>query len=265
MVLPAEADVDDIQATTDAVHDAIARVHLGADDAMLADLRRLRAVTRRLELGEEVGPDELAAAATALADVDVTDAYLREVRAGGGSPGCLGGAAASLVEGRARAAACYLQAVDARYRDDAAGGEAHLREALAADDDYQPALVDAAQVAEMRGDAPRALRLLGGAGREDSDQAARLRGYTTGVRAGRNDPCPCGSGRKTKRCCGDRPGGGLPRRAAWLLEKVYVFTDDATMDQRLRERLGRRSASPTGWTTAPPIPWWRTWRSSIWG
>ncbi len=40
MVLPAEADVDDIQATTDAVHDAIARVHLGADDAMLADLRR---------------------------------------------------------------------------------------------------------------------------------------------------------------------------------------------------------------------------------
>jgi hypothetical protein len=95
MVLPAEADVDDIQATTDAVHDAIARVHLGADDAMLADLRRLRAVTRRLELGEEVGPDELAAAATALAGVDVTDAYLREVRAGGGSPGCLGGAAAS--------------------------------------------------------------------------------------------------------------------------------------------------------------------------
>ncbi|MFL5861038.1 MAG: SEC-C metal-binding domain-containing protein [Solirubrobacteraceae bacterium] len=25
---------------------------------------------------------------------------------------------------------------------------------------------------------------------------------------GRNDPCPCGSGRKTKRCCGERRGPG---------------------------------------------------------
>src|SRR5690349_8692964 len=25
-------------------------------------------------------------------------------------------------------------------------------------------------------------------------------------RPGRNDPCPCGSGRKVKRCCGERRG-----------------------------------------------------------
>jgi len=25
---------------------------------------------------------------------------------------------------------------------------------------------------------------------------------------GRNDPCPCGSGRKVKRCCGEHPGPG---------------------------------------------------------
>jgi hypothetical protein len=26
------------------------------------------------------------------------------------------------------------------------------------------------------------------------------------AKAGRNDPCPCGSGRKLKRCCGGRRG-----------------------------------------------------------
>ena len=29
---------------------------------------------------------------------------------------------------------------------------------------------------------------------------------------GRNDPCPCGSGRKFKRCCGRRSGVGTPRQ-----------------------------------------------------
>jgi len=35
-------------------------------------------------------------------------------------------------------------------------------------------------------------------------EAANLPGrpYKAGVRPGRNDPCPCGSGRKYKRCCG---------------------------------------------------------------
>jgi hypothetical protein len=28
-----------------------------------------------------------------------------------------------------------------------------------------------------------------------------------GPKVGRNDPCPCGSGKKHKRCCGSRPGG----------------------------------------------------------
>jgi uncharacterized protein YecA (UPF0149 family) len=30
----------------------------------------------------------------------------------------------------------------------------------------------------------------------------------SGARAGRNDPCPCGSGKKFKRCCGRRAAGG---------------------------------------------------------
>jgi hypothetical protein len=31
-----------------------------------------------------------------------------------------------------------------------------------------------------------------------------LKGSSGGSRVGRNDPCPCGSGRKFKRCCGTR-------------------------------------------------------------
>ncbi len=26
-------------------------------------------------------------------------------------------------------------------------------------------------------------------------------------KVGRNDPCPCGSGKKFKKCCGDKPAG----------------------------------------------------------
>src|SRR5688572_27618025 len=46
------------------------------------------------------------------------------------------------------------------------------------------------------------------------------------IRIGRNDPCPCGSGRKYKRCCLDRrtadgaderPAGGFPRGQLTLL------------------------------------------------
>jgi len=40
-----------------------------------------------------------------------------------------------------------------------------------------------------------------GASAEELMRAARGGGSKTTVRAGRNDPCPCGSGRKYKHCC----------------------------------------------------------------
>jgi len=36
----------------------------------------------------------------------------------------------------------------------------------------------------------------------------------TTPKTGRNDLCPCGSGRKFKRCCLDKPGAASPARAA---------------------------------------------------
>jgi hypothetical protein len=39
--------------------------------------------------------------------------------------------------------------------------------------------------------------------------------------AGRNDPCPCGSGRKVKRCCGQHRGPGEPDLArAYLAQQA---------------------------------------------
>ncbi len=40
--------------------------------------------------------------------------------------------------------------------------------------------------------------------------AREARGGASLVKVGRNDPCPCGSGAKFKRCCGARPAAGAP-------------------------------------------------------
>jgi preprotein translocase subunit SecA len=41
-------------------------------------------------------------------------------------------------------------------------------------------------------------------GDEESEKSVQVR--RTQQKVGRNDPCPCGSGKKYKRCCGSRPG-----------------------------------------------------------
>jgi hypothetical protein len=62
---------------------------------------------------------------------------------------------------------------------------------------------------------------------------------------GRNDPCPCGSGRKTKRCCGERRGPSedqlaRARLAALGRQAIDDLLDlsDRTLD-RLEENLWR--------------------------
>jgi hypothetical protein len=247
-VLPAEADLDELPATIDAVRNAIAVVHLRADAKTLASLAHLRTVTRRLEVGAEVAADDLDRAGVVLADPQVFDAYVRESADGEGGA-LLGAAVAPQTEGTSCAAACYLQARHALRRDDISATDSWLRDALEADPDFAPALIDAARIAEIRGGAAIALQHLQRAGVRDDQWVQRLRRYATGVKAGRNEPCPCGSGRKTKRCCG---GGGssrpLPGRTAWLLEKLYA-AHDHTIEQRLSERL-EAAAHVSDWAVA---------------
>ena len=49
-----------------------------------------------------------------------------------------------------------------------------------------------------------------GVGSEGTDQAAKTP-IRTGPKVGRNQPCPCGSGKKYKHCCGKSEGYPIPR------------------------------------------------------
>src|SRR5436309_997344 len=57
--------------------------------------------------------------------------------------------------------------------------------------------------------------------------------------AGRNDPCPCGSGHKTKRCCGQRrgPSEDQPARARLAVLGADAIDDLVDVPEDLLDRL----------------------------
>ncbi|MGH8905058.1 MAG: SEC-C metal-binding domain-containing protein [Egibacteraceae bacterium] len=120
----------------------------------------------------------------------------------------------------------YVLARCAEHRGEVAACEAHLRAALAADPDFPSALVDAAWYAADRGDAAVALSGLRRAGVDpDEPLVVRLERFAAPgpATARRNEPCPCGSGRKYKVCCVRRNGHPLHERAGWLHRKALQF------------------------------------------
>lgn len=46
---------------------------------------------------------------------------------------------------------------------------------------------------------------------------------TNEKKVGRNEPCPCGSGEKYKRCCGDESAKALREENAGLRKLVHIF------------------------------------------
>ena len=106
---------------------------------------------------------------------------------------------------------------------------------------HEPALVDLAGLRADRGDAAGALRLLTQAGLGDDDEADdggndrhhhaellwdEIVGFATHRPrpvARRNDPCPCGSGRKYKACHLGRETHSLDDRAGWVYLKAQRF------------------------------------------
>lgn len=125
------------------------------------------------------------------------------------------------------AAPAYLLAVRAEWTGDVEAQSRWIAATLAAEPDYAEALQVAATEAGDRGDAVAARDLLRRAGVDpgDSELATYVR-FAQPPTGGpsRNAPCPCGSGRKYKMCCGARIGHPLPERASWLLEKIQRFT-----------------------------------------
>ena len=134
-----------------------------------------------------------------------------------------------------QAPAHYLLALCAERDGDARAAEAHLSNAVLVEPDYSAALEEYAWYAADRGDAARACSLLMQAGAGPgvheydylAEQVERSKGGKGGTgstaKVGRNDPCPCGSGKRFKQCCINGATVPIERRSGWLCNKMERF------------------------------------------
>ena len=109
--------------------------------------------------------------------------------------------------------------------------ERALRQTLDLDPHHGEAVFDLARYRADRGEAGATLGLLrqledsGG----DRGWVELLERYAAPgpTSAGRNDPCPCGSGRKHKVCCAPRNGWPLEERMPWIYDKLVRHATSA--------------------------------------
>ncbi len=128
---------------------------------------------------------------------------------------------------RVRANAVWVRArMTELAADDHAEVEVELRRARELDDGHGPAAFDLARYLSDRGQAGAALGLLRRIEGPNVDETIDLLApYAKPgpMSAARNDPCPCGSGRKHKVCCQARGGWPLQHRIDWVWHKVMTF------------------------------------------
>ncbi len=133
---------------------------------------------------------------------------------------------------RSRASGHWLAGMAADLLGDVREAERHLEEAVALDEEWTPALLELAGFASDRGDATRALSLLGRIeGGEEEHLYAVLQRFAPQEHPGlgRNDKCWCGSGRKYKVCHLGKSDTTLDDRAHWLYEKAAMFAQSTTL------------------------------------
>jgi hypothetical protein len=130
---------------------------------------------------------------------------------------------------RHTAAARQLVAEVADHNGDALGAEAALRQALRDDPTYGPAASDLAQYELDRGELARAITLLR---HDDLDPDSPILAFFEAFRrrfdapfagVGRNERCPCGSGRKFKVCCAQGRVPPLSARTELILPRLSLF------------------------------------------
>ncbi|MFW5933617.1 MAG: SEC-C metal-binding domain-containing protein [Actinomycetota bacterium] len=110
--------------------------------------------------------------------------------------------------------------------DDHAEAERELRRALELDEHHGPASFALARYLSLRGRAGPALGLLHrieGPNVEELIELLTPYAQPGPASAGRNEPCPCGSGRKHKVCCQPHNGWPLADRLDWVWHKVVTF------------------------------------------
>ena len=125
------------------------------------------------------------------------------------------------------------------------------------DPGHRLAIRDLARYRSDRGEAQRALGLLRQLDDHevDHDVMRMLEVYATSrhPNVGRNDRCPCRSGRKFKRCCGPLNGWPLDLRIPWIREKLsmHLVSPPATpIVGRVIDAAGWR---PDRWTLHPEV------------
>ncbi|HEX3567927.1 MAG TPA: SEC-C metal-binding domain-containing protein [Acidimicrobiales bacterium] len=140
---------------------------------------------------------------------------------------------------RHTAGARLLVAEVADYRGDALGAEAALRQALRDDPTYGPAASDLARYELDRGDLARAITLLR---HDDLDPDNPILAFLEDFRhrfdapfvgVGRNERCPCGSGRKFKVCCAQDRVPPLSARTELVMPKLSLFAHRQSQRPRL--------------------------------
>lgn len=194
----------------------------GPDGARLSD-----SPTMRRNLGQLLG---LGQVALALADYAWTDpgfeAFVADLRTG-------------VPHGYLTAGPEFLLGACAEARGAIEESEQHHRAALAADPDFFLPRLPLHRNEIDRGNYAAALAHLRALGvRPDHPARARLEGLVgpAVARVGRNDPCPCGSGRKFKACHLDRPAPGATLEPAdALLLKLPLWVERPHVQQALIE------------------------------
>lgn len=127
---------------------------------------------------------------------------------------------------QSKAAARWLAARAAVLAGEATRAEELVQDALAADPEFLPAHEEAAAYASDRSRARQAVNHLHRVRPDNDDELVRLRELAGAAspRIGRNDRCPCGSGRKFKQCHLARWEVPEGDRVRWLLEKARGHT-----------------------------------------
>ncbi|MGH3869942.1 MAG: SEC-C metal-binding domain-containing protein [Pseudonocardiaceae bacterium] len=127
-----------------------------------------------------------------------------------------------------KAAVALIAARAAEGAGDCVTARDLLEEALALRPGLEPALHDAAQYAAARGDYPTADRYLRRAEHPSPLRPGLSEAIdTTTLEAGRNSPCPCGSGRKFKVCCRRAAVPALAARAQLVYALLGTYTERA--------------------------------------
>ena len=77
----------------------------------------------------------------------------------------------------------------------------------------------------------------------------------TATKVGRNEPCPCGSGKKYKACCGTRKGGTRElSNLEWVVVAVFVVVVAVVLTSIVRsageDSTARRCPPGQSWSAA---------------